>query len=157
MVSRCWNEALHKHLKKIGFTQSKNDPCIYILNLGGEIFIIAVYVDDIIMAGKTCECIQKFINAIAEKFDNTDMGKFHHCVGIKINYLNSRNIWIGQPAHVRKVLKKFKTSGNPCGDWNKISQSKGWRYLGRSRVISISCWESALSINKDKTRYCIGC
>ena len=112
--SRCWNEALHKHLKKIGFTQSKNDHCIYILNLGGE--IIAVYVDNIIMAGKTSDCIQKFINAIAEKFDNTDMGKLHHCVGIKINYLNSRNIWIGQPAHVRKVLKKFKMDNSkPVG------------------------------------------
>ena len=100
--SRCWNEALDKHLKKMGFKQSKNDPCIYILNSGGEIFIIAVYVHDIILAGKTSEHIQKFINAIAEKFDITDMGKLHHFVGIKINYLNSGNIWIAQLAYVRK-------------------------------------------------------
>ena len=92
----------------MGFKQSKNDPCLYILNSGGETFIIAVYVDDIILAGKTSERIQKFINAIAETFDITDMGKFHHFVGIKINYLNSGNIWTGQPAYVRKVLKKFK-------------------------------------------------
>ena len=77
--SRCRNEALDKHLKKIGFKQSKKDPSwIYILNSGGEIFIIAVYVDDIILTGKTSECIQKFINAKAEKFDITDMGKLHH-------------------------------------------------------------------------------
>ena len=92
--SRCWNEALDKHLKKMGFKQSKNDPCIYILNSGGEIFIIAVYVDNIILAGKTSECIQKFINAIAGKFGITDMGKLHHFVGIKINCLNSGNIWL---------------------------------------------------------------
>ena len=24
--SRCWNEALDKHMKKTGFKQSKNDP-----------------------------------------------------------------------------------------------------------------------------------
>ena len=83
--SRCWNEALDKHLKKVGFKQSKNDPCIYIMNAGGEIFIIAVYVDYTILAGKITERIQKFINAIAEKFDITDMGKLHHFVGIKIN------------------------------------------------------------------------
>ena len=57
----------------------------YILNSGEEIFIIAVYVDNIILAGKTSERIQKFINAIAEKFDITDMGKLDHFVGIKIN------------------------------------------------------------------------
>ena len=90
--SRCWNEALDKHLKKMGFKQSKNDPCIYILNSGGEIFIIAVYVDDIILAGKTSERIQKFSNTIAEKFDIIDIGKLHHFVGIKTNYLNSANI-----------------------------------------------------------------
>ena len=100
--SKCWNGALDKHLKKMGFKQSNNDPCICILNSGGEIFIIAVYVDDIILAGKISECIQKFINAIAEKFDMIDMGKLHHFVGIKINYLNSGNIWIAQLAYVRK-------------------------------------------------------
>ena len=45
---RCWNEAFDKHLKKLGFTQSTNDPCVYILDSGREIFIIAAYVDDII-------------------------------------------------------------------------------------------------------------
>ena len=64
------------------------------LNSEGEIFTIATYVNDIILAGKTFEHIQKFINAIAEKFDITDMGKLHNFVGIKVNYLNSGNIWI---------------------------------------------------------------
>ena len=62
------------------------------MNSGGEIFIIAAYVDDIILTGKTSERIQKFIIAIAEKFDITDMDKLHHFVGIKINFLNSGNI-----------------------------------------------------------------
>ena len=87
----------------MGLKQSKNDPCTCILNSGGEIFIIAVYFDDIIQAGKTSERIQKFISAIAENFDITDMGKLHHFVGIKIKYLNSGNIWIGEPVYVRKV------------------------------------------------------
>ena len=104
-LSRCWNEALDKHLKRMDFKQSKNAPCIYILNSQGEINITAVYIHDIILAGKTSESIRKFINAIAEKFDITDMGKLRHFVGIKINYFNSGNIWIRQPAYVRKVLK----------------------------------------------------
>ena len=62
------------------------------MNSGGEIFIIAAYVDDNILAGKTPKRMQKFIIAIAEKFDITDMDKLHHFVGIKINYLNSGNI-----------------------------------------------------------------
>ena len=100
----------------MGFKQSKNDPCIYILNSGGEIFIIAVYVNDIIMARKTSEHIQKSISEIAEKFDITDMGKLHHIVGIEINYLNFGNICIKQPAYVRKILKKFEMDNSkPVG------------------------------------------
>ena len=62
------------------------------LNSGGEIVIIAVYVDDIIIAGKTKE--------IAEKFDVTDMGTLHYFLGITITYADSGDIWIGQPMYV---------------------------------------------------------
>ena len=105
--SRCWNEALDKHLKKMGFKQSSYDPCIYVLNSGEEIVIIAVYIDDIIIAGKTEEIVQQYIKKIAEKFDVTDMGTLHHFLGMKITYADSGNIWIGQPTYVREVLKKF--------------------------------------------------
>ena len=49
---RCWNSALDKYLREIGFLQTKSDPCIYI-STGEELFIIAVYVDDILLAGRT--------------------------------------------------------------------------------------------------------
>ena len=77
------------------------------LNSGGETVIIAVYVDDIIIAGKTEEIIQQYIKEIAEKFDVMDMGTLHHFLGIKITYADSGNIWIGQPMYMREVLKKF--------------------------------------------------
>ena len=91
----------------MGFKQSNYDPCIYVLNSGGEIVIIAVYVDDIIIAGKTEEIIQQYIKEITEKFDVTDMGTLHHFLGTKITYADSGNIWIGQPMYVREILKKF--------------------------------------------------
>ena len=91
------------------------------MNSGGEIFIIAIYVDGFILARKTSERIQKFINAVAEKFDIADMGKLHHFVGIKINYMKSGNICTGQPAYVRKVLKNFEMDNSkPVGTPVKI-------------------------------------
>ena len=50
---RCWNAALDTQFKLMGFTQSENDPCIYYKDTGGEMFYIGVYVDDIILAGKS--------------------------------------------------------------------------------------------------------
>ena len=51
---RCWNTALDKQLKEMGFVQSTSDPCLYI-DTGGDVFFIGVYVDDIIVAGKNLE------------------------------------------------------------------------------------------------------
>ena len=49
---RCWNSALDDRLRSIGFVhQTKGDPCIYVAE-EGEPFIIANYVDDILLAGK---------------------------------------------------------------------------------------------------------
>ena len=105
--SRCWNQALDKHLKNMGFKSSTNDPCIYTLNSGGEVIILAVYVDDIILAGKSTEKIQQIIKEIAEKFDVKDMGELHHFLGVKITRLEDRKIWISQSTYTREILKKF--------------------------------------------------
>ena len=42
---RCWNSVLDGKLKNMGFVQATGDPCIHVKQEGGEIFIIAVYVD----------------------------------------------------------------------------------------------------------------
>ena len=105
---RCWNEALKSQLKKMHFKQLENDPCIYTLTSGREIFIAAVYVDDIILASKYLTRIQEFIKSISESFNIKDMGKFHYFLGVKIAYPGLGKIWIGQPAYTTEVLKRFQ-------------------------------------------------
>ena len=55
---RCWNTALEKQLKEMGFIQSTSDPCIYV-DAGGDTFFIGVYVGDIVLAGRTYERTSK--------------------------------------------------------------------------------------------------
>ena len=47
-----WNQALNTWLKVIGFSQSSNDPCIYI-STTDSLLILAMYVDDILLAGNS--------------------------------------------------------------------------------------------------------
>ena len=105
--SRCWNQATDKHLKKMGFKPSRNDPCIYTLNSGGDVIILAVYVDDIILVGKSTEKIRHIIKEIAKRFDVKDRGKLHHFLGVKGMRLEDGGIWIGQPTYTKEILKKF--------------------------------------------------
>ena len=119
---RHWNEALNSQLKKMHFKQLQNDPCIYTLTSGGEIFIAAVYVDDIILASKSSTCIQEFSKSISESFDIKDMGKLHYFLGVKIAYPGSGKIWIGQPAYTAEVLKRYSIK-------NCISQQSEGYYI----------------------------
>ena len=49
---RCWNTTLNGKLERMSFSQTKGDPRIYTAQ-HGEPFIIGVYVDDILLAGKS--------------------------------------------------------------------------------------------------------
>ena len=42
---RCWNHALDRRLKEIGFTPTSGDLCLYVRLDLGEMFVVAVYVD----------------------------------------------------------------------------------------------------------------
>jgi len=76
-ASRCWNQVLDNHLLHMGFKPSTNDPCIYTVNSGGEFFILAVYVDDMILAGKSTMRIQQTMKDIAGKFAVKEMVKLY--------------------------------------------------------------------------------
>ena len=104
--ARCWNEELDSQLKKMGFSQSAFDPCIYVRSKENEIIIIAVYVDDLIIGGEKDSSIKRIKDTISSKFDMEDMGKLHHFLGVKI-VQNPSWIWIGQPAYIKVLLKNF--------------------------------------------------
>ena len=106
-AARCWNTALDNQLKAMKFSQCTSDPCIYLQEIEGTLFILAVYVDDIILGG-ACESLIKSIKAaLSSRFAVTDMGKLHHFLGVKV-VQNVGNIWIGQAAYCKDLLVRFR-------------------------------------------------
>ena len=103
---RCWNVALDTQLKRMGFTQSENDPCIYYRNTGGEMFYIGVYVDDIILAGKTDNKLTEVKTGLSRKFDIKDLGELSYFLGMKVEQRESA-VWIGQPAYTKNLVESL--------------------------------------------------
>uniref|UniRef100_A0A1X7V4Q9 Reverse transcriptase Ty1/copia-type domain-containing protein n=1 Tax=Amphimedon queenslandica TaxID=400682 RepID=A0A1X7V4Q9_AMPQE len=53
MSPTCWNSALDAQLQSMGLAQLKSDPCLYVsASMEKDPLIVAIYVDDIIIAGK---------------------------------------------------------------------------------------------------------
>ena len=71
---RCWNQALHAQLTEMGFKQTPSDPCIYTSQSDG-LFVLAVYMDDILMAGKSAKKMTQVKGALARRFQVKDLGE----------------------------------------------------------------------------------
>ena len=107
--ARCWNFELDKQMKSMGFIQSDTDPCIYIQIIEGQAFIVAIYVDDIILGSESMKTVQSMKAALSSKFDIEDMGMLHHFLGVKvIQNLEAGSIWIGQQTYTQDLLIRFK-------------------------------------------------
>ena len=105
--SRCWNSALDTHLKKMGFVQSAGDPCLY-MSSEGEMFLIAVYVDDILLAGKSDKRMAKVKQALSQQFQVKDMGELHYFLGMRVvQDPSTGSVWIGQQSYTEDVLRRF--------------------------------------------------
>ena len=73
--------------------------------------IVAVYVDVLIIATKTTEKINEIKRSLTSRFKMKDLGKLHHCLGITVEYDESRrSLWLHQRPYILAMLEKFGLS-----------------------------------------------
>ena len=67
-------------------------------------FYIAVYVDDIVLAGKSNEKMFAVKQTIGQQFQIKDMGELHYFLGVKVvRDFKSGNVWIGQQLYIQTI------------------------------------------------------
>ena len=95
---RCWNHALDGKLKEMEFKQTSSDPCLYVsFDSEGVLFLVAVYVDDIVLGGKSKAKMDAVKEELSKKFEMKDLGPLHHFLGVKVIQDQLTGvIWIGQ-------------------------------------------------------------
>ena len=103
---RCWNEVLDEHLQSMGFQKSAADECIYTGKINGDLVLLAVYVDDIILASKKEQTINKTKEVFAKRFAVKDMGPLHYFLGVRV-VQNQHSVWLGQDKYAREILDRF--------------------------------------------------
>jgi hypothetical protein len=64
---RNWNKTITARLEEYGFSQSNADPGIYVFIKEGELYVLALYVDDIIIVGPVGSFIIGFKSAFGER------------------------------------------------------------------------------------------
>ena len=110
-ISEMLEFCLDGMLKEMGFQQTSSDPCLYV-NTSGEFFIIAVYVDDLLLSGHSDKKIKEMKQALGSQFKMKVMGELRHFLGVQV-IQDKKNgyIWIGQSLYTRDLLLKFQMDG----------------------------------------------
>ncbi|KAM4061991.1 reverse transcriptase (RNA-dependent DNA polymerase) [Hirsutella rhossiliensis] len=101
---RIWYQTLTTFLEGLGFYPLTSDVGIFVK---GHTYI-AVYVDDLLIAGPSKEEIQKLKNALSNRFQMTDLGPCNHYLGMAVTRdRRNRTIRLSQKGYIEKVLKDF--------------------------------------------------
>ena len=102
---RVWYQTLTLFLESIGFYHIDADYSLF-RNKAGT--MIAIYVDDLLLAGPDKDAIQSLKAQFAERFKMTDLGPCHYYLGVEvIRNRATKELWLTQRQYLRQLLAKF--------------------------------------------------
>lgn len=107
---RKWNEKLCGFLLDFGFVQSVNDFSLFVKSSGGNIVILLVYVDDIILSGNCDNEINKVKDFLKSKFLIKDLGKLKFFLGMEVIDINE-GVCLCQRKYCMELLHEFGMLG----------------------------------------------
>lgn len=106
---RNWHKVIDDWLRQYGLKPSGADPCVYVVILSnGDILVVVLYVDDLLIAGNNAEAVERFKRDIAKKFKMTDLGNLRWLLGMEVRRnRENRVIEVSQAAYIDRVLERF--------------------------------------------------
>ncbi|GKB63611.1 retrotransposon protein, putative, ty1-copia subclass, partial [Tanacetum coccineum] len=91
-ASRQWNKRFDDEIKKFGFTQNRDEPCVYLKASGSNVTFLILYVDDILIMGNNIPMLQDVKSYLGRCFAMKDLGEAAYILGIKIYRDRSRRL-----------------------------------------------------------------
>lgn len=105
---RCFNRSLDKFLKEEGLTPTKTDPCLYWRVRNGTLLLLALHVDDQLIAGSSLNELEDFKKRLNDKFECKDAGPVSYFLGVTVTRDRThRKIWLSQELYIQAVAERF--------------------------------------------------
>ena len=89
----------------MGFEQISADAGLYKAT-DGDAVIIAVYVDDILIATGSDKCMKEVKTGLGQKIYVKDLGQIKSFLLVQVDQ-DDQNLWIGQPGYTISLLERF--------------------------------------------------
>jgi hypothetical protein len=122
---KAWYDDIYSKLRKLGFTRTESDWSVFVSTDGS--IIIGLYVDDMVIAGRSIDAIKALKQALTKEYPLKDMGEITGCLGIRITRNRAlRTIQLDQEAYFSTVLSNYGLENctpvaTPCDGYTSIS------------------------------------
>ncbi len=67
-----------EHIKSLGFKQCVLDNCLFVNQSGGNMYLISLYVDDILVAGSNLEEVNRIKQQFTKRYEMKDLGELNY-------------------------------------------------------------------------------
>ncbi len=109
---RLWNQTIHAFMTSKGFKRCDSDPCLYTKSVDGEEILVAIFVDDLIIAGSNIDIIQSFKDDISAQFNMKDLGELSFILGMSVRRdMDAGTITLFQSKYINDILIRFGMDG----------------------------------------------
>eukprot|EP00795_Rhopilema_esculentum_P008820 gene8820-biopygen1729 len=107
-ASRCWFKTMDAYMKNNDYEQCQADSCLYVKRVGAEFIIIALYVDDMLLACSSNQLLQNEKEALQKRFCMKDLGEARYCLGIQIERNRAeKRMLLHQSTYLSNLLRKY--------------------------------------------------
>ena len=96
---------------ELGFKTSRSDPCLYIKRISNTTMLIALYVNDLLLAGSDINVITWMKGELNKRFEMKDLGEAKVCIGLEIQRdRTAKTLSLTQTKYASNVLERFRMS-----------------------------------------------
>ena len=105
---RNWYLLLHTYLIEQGFVQCPSDPCLYSLDKDGKRAILAIYVDDALIASPDEKWITTFKQSLHSRFGIKDQGETSWLLGVAVHRdRQAGTISLSQESYIKELASRY--------------------------------------------------
>jgi hypothetical protein len=110
---RQWWLELGSKLELLGFKRLDSDWGMYTRQGANGLVTMLVYVDDLLISGRSKAELQKVIADLSKHWKVAEMGEVSSILGLKVvRDRRAKRIWLTQPGYIDKLIDRFPPSTN---------------------------------------------
>jgi hypothetical protein len=103
---RAWYERLRDFLLSKGFKMGKVDTTLFTKKIDIDLFVLQIYMDDIIFGSTNQDFCEEFGKIMANEFEMSMIGELSYFLGLQIKQMKN-DTFVSQGKYIKDMIKKF--------------------------------------------------